>query len=341
VSGDEPSWDPISAGDTLGYQKWIEYLTRITCSVFAVDLKMLRGEMSATESDVVRALYLIGGVLEIKTKVSAPGKAALHIRVARWSGSLSDMDAIVKAELERIRPAGVVYTVKVYAEDAEIVLDDGRTRFSALAEEMTEMIAEPKKPATPDGYRAPRLGVPQLFEEEISVVGGKLSPCPRCGCSAFTPNATRDRVTCRGCQNQPTYALVFVDKSIFESWLFVCACRVTSMVTIDQVQVNLHCGACKRLAIHDRRPEKPMTKVFSGMKAKFIFNGFTDVSFSNIAQEAKFKTVPMNARGRGKITFTLKADPAFAKARMVLEEEISFNVSLSKAPQRFFSYWSG
>lgn len=152
--------------------------------------------------------------------------------------------------------------------------DEKRTRFSAVVEELTAPIKPVSKPRA--GGEAKPV-VAQLFENVVKVdQNGKPSPCPKCGTSAFEPIWVTEtfgntistepkpdlvpKLLCRAC---PLPSSILAVESagdvpaVVRTNRYRCSCRARSMVTLSINEVNLYCGKCGRLAIHDMEIAQP------------------------------------------------------------------------------------
>lgn len=149
-----------------------------------------------------------------------------------------------------------------------------RTRFSALAEEMTAHV-KPVPKERPDLFNQ-RLRVPRVFEEVIVVKDGKPSPCPRCRCQAFTPSPDGTRVMCRGCPlPAPTYAMDRGGDVPMYTWRYTCSCQTKSSISIDLAEANFYCTFCNQLSIHAREAQPALAKKDAN---KLTWNPAVDVA---------------------------------------------------------------
>jgi hypothetical protein len=146
-----------------------------------------------------------------------------------------------------------------------------RTRWTALAEELTEPIKPITKPVI-DLRAAPKSNVPRIFDQTLEVSPlGIPDPCPACGCRAFMPvyyAAERQwRVTCLACPATPTYVTATEPA---KSTYHCLTCRVTVFITLDEDQINVFClGQCKGIKLHERKgagrwkPNKEQSRPFA------------------------------------------------------------------------------
>jgi len=175
-----------------------------------------------------------------------------------------------------------------------------RTRFDAVWEEMTEPIKPVNKP--PPGREPVNPHQRYLFDVSVRVENGVVSPCLKCGCQAFTRDGG-SRAICLGCPPPaPTYGIEYIDNSAFCVNDYKCwGCGKQSEVTMTLSQVNLYCLRCKKLTLHDMKvtaptlatsrwiePESKKTKVFSGSKATFTFNG-KNVGFASGVEVVEYE----------------------------------------------------
>ncbi len=212
--------------------------------------------------------------------------------------------------------AGTPSSVQVFNTPEEVMAAFGggepppawpqRNRFHALADELTSDIAPLKKPS-PTVTVVPAYR--QLFEQVIDVKERSLAPCPKCACQAFTPNAKRDRVICRGCPlPSPTYAINNIDAWGFDSRNYKCGkCGKVEPVTMMMSELNLYCSGCGVLTLHSK--QKELTQRFAGSKAIVTFNDVvigtaTNVEFVEAESEDAFDDGSAKKPPSGKITVT-------------------------------------
>lgn len=173
-----------------------------------------------------------------------------------------------------------------------------RTRFDAVADELTADIAPLKKlSVTSETFKAPRL-----FEQTIDVKDRTVSPCLKCSNQAFSPVkvGSQERLVCRGCPPPaPSYVINQLDAWGLSTNKYQCSsCGKVDDVTMLLSEINLHCERCQRLTLHidfqtatgfNKKAlwarAQAKTTSFAAAKARITFNGKVMGTASDVTVE--------------------------------------------------------
>ena len=227
-----------------------------------------------------------------------PAGLGFEVVIAEWQDRTVDQRAVAAAALAFSGSATWVEST-LWDQAAEIYRGDKvvRTRFSAIAEELTAHISPAKKPPPPSVFE-PKSTAVQIFEEVIEVKpGGTLTPCPKCKCLAFEPNSSNTRVICRGCPlPAPAYTLVNGGLPFDLRTYKCCSCGRDSRITMTMSEVNLYCGGCNLLRLH---------------QAVEVRKEFTWLDIDMVRQEKKAESIATQ-RGWGEIPEAPRSDVADA-----------------------------